>query len=398
MIGLLRGVYAEDQPIVFEFREKEVVGSGYVFDRGEAPSSGMALAVPLEIVRSIATEIKETGKVSRGWVGISIAENENGQVEIGVVEDDSPAELAKLKEDDILLTIDGKRIVSSPAFQSEIRSRKPGEDIRLEIERDGKTVEVKVKLGEYTEEAAKKELETRFPGLFPPRATVRVTPVPPGTKTDKAPKLVPKSRQRLEIWPGWEKRKYIGVTLDELNKELLDFFGVKEDKGLLVTSLTKDGPAEKAGVKVGDVMVRVDAKKVGTVSDLSDIIQDKKKGDKIKVDLVRDKRPLTLEVEVAEEESPSLSSFGGQLVTPERWGDMARELEEQYARSRDSYERYSVESRDKLKKLNEEMAKAAQEAMKRSKEAYEQYEKRKDEALTKQWKAIAAKNRVFYRV
>ncbi|MEW5900968.1 MAG: PDZ domain-containing protein [Acidobacteriota bacterium] len=390
MIALLRGIYTEDQPVVFEFREREVVGSGYVFNRAEAPSSGMAYAVPVETVKSVAAEIKKTGKVSRGWMGVTIYENENGQVEIGEVEDESPAELAKLKEGDILLTIDGKRIVNSQVFISEIHSRKPGQDIRLEVERDGKTVEVKVKLGEYPEGEAKRELETRFPGLFPPRPTGPVTAVPPGI-------TIPRTRGKLEIrpWPGWEKRKYIGVSLDGLNKELLDYFGVKDDKGLLVTQLTKDGPAEKAGLKVGDVIVRVDGEKVGTVSDLSDLIQDKKKGDKIKVDLVRDKKPLTIEVGVEEEESPSLAYFGRNIATPERWDDMARELQKQYTKSRGLYEKYSVESRDKLKKLNEEMARKSQEAFEKSRELYE---KSKTDQETKLRKIMAARNRIFYRV
>ena len=68
MVALLRGIYTEDQPLVFEFREKEVVGSGYVFDHAEAPSSGMALGIPVDIVKSVTAEIRETGKVSRpGW-------------------------------------------------------------------------------------------------------------------------------------------------------------------------------------------------------------------------------------------------------------------------------------------------------------------------------------------
>jgi len=53
MVGLLRGVYSDEQPVVFEFREREVVGSGYVYSRAQAPSSGMALAVPIEIVSKV---------------------------------------------------------------------------------------------------------------------------------------------------------------------------------------------------------------------------------------------------------------------------------------------------------------------------------------------------------
>lgn len=353
MVGVLRGIYAEDQPVVFEFREKEIVGSGYVFSRAEAPSSGMALAVPVDIVRTVSAEIKEKGKVSRGWMGVSISENDRGQVEIYDVESDSPAELAGLKEEDILLKIDGRQITSASMFASEIRASKPGQQIKLEVERAGKTSEVKVKLGEYPEREARRELELRYPRLFPPEP-----PEPPElekVKPEKAPEAPqpPESRLR-EVWPRLEKRKYIGVYLEAINQELLDYFGVKEESGLLVTRLTKDGPAEKAGLKVGDVVIRVDGKRVDSVDELSEMIQDREKGDKVKVELIRNKKPMTIEVEVAEEERRGLGwSYD---FSPETWNDFTRQLGRQFERSRGIYEKYSQEAQKKLRKLTEEMS------------------------------------------
>jgi serine protease Do len=387
MVGLLRGIYAEDQPVVFEFREREVVGSGYVFNRAEAPSSGMALAIPVDIVKKVATEIKQTGKVSRGWVGVSIAENEQGQVEIMEVEKESPAELAGLKEGDILLTIDGKKITDSPMFVSEIRSRKPGQDIKLGVERAGKTVEVKVKLGEYPEAEARKALALQFPRLFP------ALPVKPD-QPEKAPGgrfdvfSLPRTPQ---AWPFWGKRKFIGVYLDSLNKELLEFFGVKEDNGLLVNQVTKGSPAEKAGLKVGDVIIRADGKKMTSTSDLSAAVQKKKKGDKIKLDLVRDKKPLSLEVEIAEEESPGLSYFFENAPYRDSRGDYGRELQRQYEKSRDFYEKYSQENQEKLKDLYEEVTKKSLEVFEKSKDIYE---KNKDSLK----KSIQLRSRTYYRV
>ncbi len=391
MVGLLRGIYTEDQPVVFEFREREVVGSGYVFNRAEAPSSGMALAIPVDIVRKVATEIKETGKVSRGWVGVSIFDNEQGQVEIMDVEKESPAELAGLKEGDILLTIDGKKITDGAMFVSEIRSRKPGQDIKLGLERDGKTVEVKLKLGEYPEAEARRALEMRFPRLFP------ALPEKPGQPEKPAlPEKVPGydiylAPRTPRAWPSWGKRKFIGVYLEAINKDLLEFFGVKEDNGLLVNQVTKGSPAEKSGLKVGDVIVRADGKKMTSTSDLSAAVQDKKKGDKVKLDLVRDKKPLSLEVEVAEEESPGLSYFFDNAPYLDYWGDYSRGLQQQYEKSRGTYEKYNQESREKLKKMNEELTKKSLEIFEKSKDLYE---KNRDSIK----KSIRVSNRAVYRV
>ena len=361
MVALLRGIYSDDQPVVFEFREREVVGSGYVFNRAEAPSSGMAMGVPVEIVKEISTEIKEKGRVSRGWVGISFAENEAGKVEVVDVEKDSPAELAKIEEGDILLSIDGKKITGSPMIVSAIRGRKPGQDVKFEVERDGKTVDVKVKLGEYPESEARKELELRFPRLFTPPQT----PEPPA-----APEAFMK---RFETWPGWERRVYIGVYLQPLTKELLDYFGVKEAAGLLVNRLTEDGPAAKAGLKVGDVIIRVEGKKVQSTGEVSEIIQGKKKGDKVKIEVIRDKKSTNFEITVDEEEGPSFSRFFSTQPSSEAYGEMSRDLLRQYEKSRDLYEKENAESKEKLKKLTEELIRKSADTYGKSKDLYREY-------------------------
>jgi len=299
MIGLLRGVYTEESPVVLEFREKQVEASGLLFSRAEAPASGMALAIPVDIVKSVADEIKEKGRVQRGWLGILFGENEDGHIEIAEVEKESPAEMSKLEEGDLILQIDGKNLTSPEMLKKEIRKRKPGQTATLRIKRDSKEMDVKVKLGEYTEEDAWREMEIRFPRLFvsPQRTPFEVAP-----------------RSRFQF--GLETRKYIGIFVDPLNKELAEYFGAKEGKGLLVSQIREGSPAEKAGLKVGDVLVKADGKNLEREGDLSYIIQMKKKGDKIKVEFYRDKRMRSVEVEIEEEEGSGLLRF-----SPEDWKD-----------------------------------------------------------------------------
>ena len=87
-----------------------------------------------------------------------------------------------------------------------------------------------------------------------------------------------------------------------MNKELAEAWGAKEGYGLLVTALDGEGPAKKAGLKVGDIIFKADGKKVEAGEDLSGLLQDKKKGDKVKLEIVRDKKVRTVEVPVAEDE------------------------------------------------------------------------------------------------
>jgi serine protease Do len=290
MAALLRGAYFDETPVAFEFREGTTVGSGLVIGRGEAPSAGMALAVPIDLVVSVAADIRKNGRVQRGWLGVSVTEMD-GRIEIDVIDPKSPAEQAKLKPGDALLKLDGKALTSGAVMSQEIRSRKPGADITLGIERDGKAQDIKVKLGEYTEANAQRELELLFPRLFPqptPQAPDRA--VKPRTPSD------PMSYR-------WERRKYIGVSLQEMNPELAEAWGAKDGYGLLVTALEADGAAKKAGLKVGDIVLKADGKKVETVNDLSGLLQSKKKGDKVKIEFVRDKKTATADVEIGEEES-----------------------------------------------------------------------------------------------
>lgn len=347
MIGLLRGVYFNDQPVIFEFREKELVGSGYVYSKAEAPSSGLARATPIDVVNEIASEIIKKGKVERGWLGVFIEETEKGEVRVVSIEKESPAELAKLKEGDIVLRIEGKRIIDTEMLASEIRKRKPGQDVIIEIRRDGKTMKVKVKLGEYPEREIKREFELKFPQLFPPK-----TPKPPKVKIPKVPelpriKLLPEKYSRI-----WETRKYIGVYLEELNRELSEYFGVKEGRGLLVSKVSKDSPAGKAGLKVGDVIIKADGVKVETISDLSELIKDKKKGEKIKIEFLRNKKRMKLDIEVEEQER---GGFWGYFFDyrdwEDYWDDYSKKWSEYYKKWQKEQEKYSKELKEKMKKL-----------------------------------------------
>ena len=308
MIGLLRGIYMEERPVVFQFRDREQAGSGVVLsNRAEAPSSGMALAVPVDVVQDVAGQIREKGKVERGWLGVSIGQDEDGRTVVASVDPDSPAELAKLREGDIVLKIDGRDVTSRDVLAAEIRKRKPGQDITLSIKRDDKPLDVKAKLGEYPEDEARREMEVRFPQLF--RADPReLLAAPSPAKPGKSPKeAAPRAVAPRRVPEGFfESRKYIGVYCNALNAELAEHFGVKEGTGLIIAKLTEGGPAEKAKMRVGDIIVRVDGQAVETVDELIDLIQDKPQGAKIKIEFVRDKKAMTAEVEVAEEESGSM--------------------------------------------------------------------------------------------
>jgi len=377
MVGLLRGVYTEERPVVFQFRDKEQSGSGYVFSRAEAPSSGMAIATPIDVVRSIAAQIREKGKVERGWLGVRVGLTGDGKVEIGQVDAESPAELAKLREGDIILKLDDKDVAGPDMLGAEIRKRKPGQVVTLKIERDGKPMDVNVKLGEYTADEANREMELRFPGIFPPmapeapgKAKQAFPSQPPSAKAPTWEKPAPPPGAKKAV-PGkpaqppaysFEMRKFIGVYCNELNPELAAYFGVKEGTGLVIAKLTEGGPAQKANLKVGDVIVRVDGKRVESVNDLIDLIQDKKKGDKIKLEFIRDKKTLTQDVTVEEEEvGGGLFKSGDFQGFLESWQGYTDAFRNEMGKWQNDY---APEIRSNLKKINDELAWRAKDSAK----------------------------------
>jgi len=320
MVGLLRGIYMDERPVVFQFRDREQSGSGYVVsNRAEAPSSGMALAVPVDVVMDVVAQIKEKGRVERGWLGVSIGQDEDGRTVIGSIDEESPAELAKLRAGDIVLKVGDRDVAGPDVLAAEIRKRKPGQEIALKIERDGQPMDVKVKLGELAEDAAMIEMTQRFPGFFE-----RIPPVPEAPRKPGAPEAAPERtlpRPVVPRAPGWafESRKFIGVYCDEISPALAKYFGFKDGRALVVSELTEGGPAEKAKLRVGDIIVSVDGRRVETVNELIDMVQSKPKGEKVKIEVLRDKKAMTFEVEVAEEESGGLFESDGLRSFLESW-------------------------------------------------------------------------------
>ena len=101
----------------------------------------------------------------------------------------------------------------------------------------------------------------------------------------------------------------IGVSTMSLTKQLADYFGIADGKGALVTSVTDDGPAAKAGVKAGDVITAIDGEAVDSPGDISRVINRKKEGD-VTLTIIRNKSQQTIRV------TPREGAFSGTLGQP----------------------------------------------------------------------------------
>lgn len=95
----------------------------------------------------------------------------------------------------------------------------------------------------------------------------------------------------------------LGVQITMLTEELRTYFGAQKDAGVLVGKLEPGSPAEKAGVRVGDVLVAVGGTRVGDAGDVRRELGEHKEGDMVPVTVVRDRKPVTLAVRVPHAEA-----------------------------------------------------------------------------------------------
>ncbi|MBN7798177.1 DegQ family serine endoprotease [Parahaliea mediterranea] len=137
---------------------------------------------------------------------------------------------------------------------------------------------------------------------------------------------------------GRVTRGWLGVTIQNVDKTLAESFGLDRPRGALITQVAEDGPADKAGLEAGDVILRFDGRKIDTSSDLPHVVGLIAPGTKVPVDIVREQKRRSIKVTVGgldAEDSFALTPGGereqqggrlGLMVEPaspdtlERWG------------------------------------------------------------------------------
>ncbi len=203
---------------------------------------------------------------------------------------DSPADEAGINDGDVIISFDGQKVWDQDDLLDFIEDKKAGESVALELIRDGKSVTVNVELGK----------RPRSRGFFSSGTKRRH-----GNSFRFAP-------DRGKVYQFGFSSGYVGVSLTTLSEQLADYFGVKGNKGVLITEVTEDSPAKEAGLKAGDVIVAIEDEEISDYSDVKEIVAESDKGDKLTFTILRNKRQQKIEVEVAESDD---SSFGYRFFT-----------------------------------------------------------------------------------
>lgn len=226
-----------------------VVGINTAIVRG---GQGIGFAIPINMAQDVVAQLKDSGAVSRGWIGISVQpltkemadyyklESEGGAL-VAEVMAGYPAEKAGIKKYDIIVAVNGNKIKDTNQLIKEVSAVKPGQTAEIQIMRDGKLQTLKV----VTED-----------------------------RPDKPE----------EGGAGPAQKNGIGLRVSELTPELRQQYRLSEtDQGLLVVGVENKSPAQRAGLQRGDLIMEIDRKVVKTFAELKAAWDKLKKGENLSV-------------------------------------------------------------------------------------------------------------------
>jgi serine protease Do len=210
---------------------------------------------------------------------------------------DSPAEKAGLRKDDVILRVDGENITSVRKLNRLVSEIAPDQSVKVVISRGGSERELTATISKRNNSNLVEGWPSENPKMWKWEGPLPGRDGPFSGDSD------------LHFVLGNSRR--IGISTMELTRQLADYFGVANGKGVLVTSVTEDGPAAKAGVKAGDVITAIDGESVDSPGDISRAINRKKEGE-VALTIIRNKTQQTIRV------TPKEGSFTmGTLGSPQ---------------------------------------------------------------------------------
>ena len=247
------------------------------------------LLIAMAFIFAIQSQSQAQSKSKKGWLGVGIQEmtpsmskdyelgNRTGLLITSVVEK-SPADDAGLREDDIILTFNGKSVELSEEFSRTVRKTERDTKVSLLIMREGKEKEVEVTIG----------------------------------KRRRRHSFAWSDDNNFQFFMGMGRPK-LGVQVHELNGDLAEYFKVNKDDGVLITQVTEGSPAEAAGLKAGDVITMLDDEKISSHEDLIETLENYDYGDVASVQFERKGKTQKVEVELEGSDFHNLHFFGSGL-------------------------------------------------------------------------------------
>ena len=290
-------VKVERLPKVRELQRIQIDGDRVLQDVGQAlEESGGVLASVRKLPDPEIDQITVfDGEEGPSWLGVETqevtAENakelklpaERGVV-VADVTKDSPAAKAGLKEKDVITEVNGQRVEGAAQFRRMIHEIPAGRAAQLTVWRDGRAQTLSATLGKAEERHDKWMGAT--PGAFAFRMPEVQIPEMPSIDLGEGMGMVMAGHPRL------------GIDAEDIGGQLGSFFGAPDGEGILVRSVNSGSPAEKAGMKAGDVITSFNGERVRSLGDLRQKLASQNDAKTAKIGVLRNRSEVTLSVEL----------------------------------------------------------------------------------------------------
>ena len=214
--------------------------------------------------------------------------NQARGVGITQVIQNSPAEKAGLRKDDVILRLDGENVTSVRKLNRLVSEIAPDHTVRITISRNGAEQELTATMGKRNDRSMAR-------GLAGPESRFWRWEGPAFEHGELFKNNLDLFKNNGDLTFMLSNSRRIGVSTMQLTKQLADYFGIANGRGVLVTAVTEDGPAAKAGVKAGDVITAIDGEEIDSPGDISRVINRKKEGE-VSLTVIRNKSQQTIRV------------------------------------------------------------------------------------------------------
>ncbi|MGI6656738.1 MAG: DegQ family serine endoprotease [Desulfobulbus sp.] len=222
----------------------EVVGINTAIFSRSGGYMGIGFAIPVNMAKTIQQQLRESGKVSRGWLGVVIQDvNEDlaqsfggksaGGALVAEVSPDSPAGKGGLQQGDIITHINGQQVTDVADLRNRIAMTPPNTRLDLRVFRDGKTRDISVRVGEQPADMAA------------------------GMKGGGASSLL----------------GGMGLTLQDLTDEIAAQFGYAKNQGVLISDVAAGSPAAQVGLQTGALIEEVNRTRVHNLKELRSVLK-----------------------------------------------------------------------------------------------------------------------------
>ncbi len=200
---------------------------------------GIGFAIPISMAKTIISQIKEKGKVVRGWIGVSIQSitpemaqafglKDTSGALVNEVVSGSPADTSGIKRGDVIVSFDGKDIHTMNELPRIVAETAVGKSVDIKVIREKKELTLQIKIAELTEE-----------------------------------KLAYEGKQTEEM---------LGLSVDDITPKWSSRFGLREKTGVVVIEVLQGSAAENSGIELGDIIKEVNHTSIRNLSEYNSAI------------------------------------------------------------------------------------------------------------------------------